>query len=558
MKKLIFVTGGVCSSLGKGVTASSIGALMEARGLSVRMVKIDPYLNVDAGTMSPYQHGEVYVTDDGAETDLDLGNYGRFTHSPLSKANSITTGQVYQAVINKEREGRYLGRTVQVIPHITDEIKARILAPGKDPDVDITIVEIGGTVGDMESIPFLEAARQLIHEAGKQNAVAVHVTLIPTVSGGEIKTKPSQHAVKELQEVGIQPDVLVCRSALPLDEALKRKLSGFTNIEFEGIISAYDVKPTIYEIPLLFHEQGLDTFLLKKMGIESRHADIRAWKEVVRKFKEPKATARIGVVGKYMELADSYKSVWEALYHGGIANEAAVEIVKIDSSKLEAASGSDAAPDLDAALGSVDGILVPGGYGQRGTVGMVAAARWAREHKVPYFGICLGLQIMVIDTARNILGWADADSSEFNPDSSHPVVSLLEEQVDVKSYGGTQRLGKSESVLKDGSLIRSIYGSERILERHRHRYEVSNAYRADLEKSGLKIAALTPDGSLVECMEWEGHPWGLGVQFHPEFKSGPIAPAPLFRSFIGACLKQQASAVAGATKAAARKAHADE
>ena len=535
MKKLIFVTGGVCSSLGKGVTASSIGALMEARGLIVRMVKIDPYLNVDAGTMSPYQHGEVYVTDDGAETDLDLGNYGRFTASPLSKANSITTGQVYQAVINKEREGRYLGRTVQVIPHITDEIKARILAPGKDPDVDITIVEIGGTVGDMESIPFLEAARELIHEYGKPNALSVHVTLVPTVSGGEIKTKPSQHAVKELQEVGIQPDVLVCRSALPLEEGLRRKLSGFTNVEFEGVISAHDVRPTIYEIPLLFHEQGLDAFLLRKMGIESRHADLRAWKEVVRKFKEPKAIARIGVVGKYMELTDSYKSVWEALYHGGIANDAAVEIVKIDSSKLEGEGC-----DFDAVLGGVDGILVPGGYGQRGTTGMVAAARWAREHKLPYFGICLGLQIMVIDTARNVLGWADADSSEFNQDSAHPVVSLLEEQVDVKSYGGTQRLGKSESVLREGSLVRSIYGSERILERHRHRYEVSNAFRADLEKSGLMIAGLTPDGSLVECMEWAGHPWGLGVQFHPEFKSGPINPAPLFRSFIGASLAGKA------------------
>ena len=535
MKKLIFVTGGVCSSLGKGVTASSIGALMEARGLIVRMVKIDPYLNVDAGTMSPYQHGEVYVTDDGAETDLDLGNYGRFTHSPLSKANSITTGQVYQAVINKEREGRYLGRTVQVIPHITDEIKARILAPGKDPDVDITIVEVGGTVGDMESIPFLEAARQLIHEFGRQNAVTVHVTLIPAVSGGELKTKPSQHAVKELQEVGIQPDALVLRAAQPVEEGMRRKLSGFTNVEFEGIISAHDVRPTIYEIPLLFEDQGLDTFLLRKMGVESRHADLRAWKEVVRKLKEPKATVRIGVVGKYMDLEDSYKSVWEALYHGGIANEAAVKIVKIDSSRLEAAAG-EPAPDYDAVLGEVDGILVPGGYGQRGTHGMVAAARWARERRVPYFGICLGLQIMVIETSRNLLGWADADSSEFNPDSSHPVVSLLEEQVDVKSYGGTQRLGKSESVLKEGSLIRSIYGSERILERHRHRYEVSNAYRAELEKAGLKIAALTPDGSLVECMEWAGHPWGLGVQFHPEFKSGPLSPGPLFRSFIGACL----------------------
>jgi CTP synthase len=506
------------------------------------MVKIDPYLNVDAGTMSPYQHGEVYVTDDGAETDLDLGNYGRYTHSPISRANSITTGQVYQAVINKEREGRYLGRTVQVVPHITDEIKSRILAPGKDPDVDITIVEIGGTVGDMESVPFLEAARELIHEYGRQNAVTVMVTLIPTVSGGEIKTKPSQHAVKELQEVGIQPDVLVCRSALPLEEGVRRKLSGFTNVEFEGVISGYDVKSTIYEMPLLFHEQGLDTFLLRKMGIESRHADLSAWTEVVRKYKEPKARVRIGVVGKYMELNDAYKSIWEALSHGGIANEASVEIVKVDSGKLEAAAPGEAETDIDAVLSGVDGILVPGGYGQRGCVGMVRAARWAREHKVPYFGICLGMQIMVIETARNLLGWADADSTEFAPESGHPVVSLLEDQVDVKSYGGTQRLGRSESVLKDGTLIRAAYGTTSVQERHRHRYEVSNAYRADIEKSGLQIAALTPDGSLVECVEWENHPWGLGVQFHPEFKSKPFAPAPLFRDFIAACLKRQGAA----------------
>jgi CTP synthase len=531
MKKLIFVTGGVCSSLGKGVTASSIGALMESRGLAVRMVKIDPYLNVDAGTMSPYQHGEVYVTDDGAETDLDLGNYGRFTSSPLSKANSITTGQVYQAVINKEREGRYLGRTVQVIPHVTDEIKTRILAPGKDPDVDITIIEIGGTVGDMESIPFLEAARQLIHEMGRVNAVSVHVTLVPALPGGELKTKPTQHAVKELQEVGIQPDVLVCRGEQPLEEGLRRKIAGFTNVEFEGVISAQDVKATIYEIPLLFHEQGLDSFLLRKMGIESRHADLRAWREVVRKFREPKRRTRIGVVGKYMELHDSYKSVWEALYHGGIANEAAVDIVKIDSGGLE----SDEA-DLEKILGPVDGLLVPGGYGQRGSGGMVKAARWARERKVPYFGICLGLQIMVIECARDLLGWADADTTEFNPDTAHPVVSLLEEQVDVKNYGGTQRLGKSESILKEGSLIRRAYGTDSIWERHRHRYEVSNAYRGDFEGAGLAISALTPDASLVEAVEWPDHPWGLGVQCHPEFKSGPLHPAPLFKSFVKACV----------------------
>jgi len=532
MKKLIFVTGGVCSSLGKGVAASSIGALMESRGLNVRMVKIDPYLNVDAGTMSPYQHGEVYVTDDGAETDLDLGNYGRYTHSPLSKANSITTGQVYQAVINKEREGRYLGRTVQVIPHITDEIKARVLAPGKDPDVDITIVEVGGTVGDMESIPFLEAARQIIHEMGRQNALSVHVTLVPTVSGGELKTKPTQHAVKELQEVGIQPDALVIRSAEMIDEAMRRKISSFTNVEFEGVISGYDAKTTIYELPLVYHAQGLDQFLLNKMGIESRHADLREWTEVVRKYREPKHSVRIGVVGKYMDLGDSYKSVWEALYHGGIANEAKVEIVRVDSGRLEEAGANPAS-----VLEGIDGILVPGGYGQRGTLGMTVAARYARENKVPYFGICLGLQIMVIEWSRNILQWADADSSEFSPDSPHCVISLLEEQVDVKNYGGTQRLGKCESRLKKGTLIHSIYGADVIWERHRHRYEVANKFKPDLERTGLKVTALTPDGSLVEAVEWPDHPWGLGVQCHPEFKSRPVQPAPLFTSFIGACVK---------------------
>ena len=531
MKKLIFVTGGVCSSLGKGVAASSIGALMESRGLAVRMVKIDPYLNVDAGTMSPYQHGEVYVTDDGAETDLDLGNYWRFTNSPLSKANSITTGQVYRAVIDKEREGRFLGRTVQVIPHVTDEIKSRILAPGKDPDVDITIVEIGGTVGDMESIPFLEAARQLIHELGRQNALSVHVTLIPAVSGGELKTKPTQHAVKELQEVGIQPDVLILRASEPVEEGMRRKISGFTNVEFEGVISGHDAKSTIYEIPLLYHAQGLDGFLLRKMNVESRHAELKPWVEVVRRFREPSRRARIAVVGKYMELADAYKSVWEALSHGAIANAAALDVVKVDSGRLE---GGDA--EVEAALAGADGILVPGGYGQRGSAGMVRAARYAREKGVPYFGICLGLQIMVVEAARDLLGWADADTTEFDPDTAHPVVSLLEDQVDVRSYGGTQRLGASDSRLAEGSLIRSIYGAGTVSERHRHRYEVSNAYRADLERVGLRLSAFTPDGSLVEAVEWKDHPWGIGVQCHPELKSRPLEPAPLFASFVAACL----------------------
>ncbi len=500
--------------------------------MSVRMMKIDPYLNVDAGTMNPYQHGEVYVTDDGAETDLDLGNYARFTNAPISKANSMTTGQVYRDVINKEREGRFLGRTVQVVPHITDEIKARIVAVGKEPDVDITIIEVGGTVGDMESVPFLEAARQLIHEYGHSSAVSVHVTLVPVVAGGELKTKPSQHSVKELQEAGIQPDVLVCRSEFPLDEPLRRKLAAFTNIEYEGIISANDVESTIYEIPLIFHEQHLDKFLLKHMNVESRHADMRAWTEMVRKIREPQGTVRIGVVGKYMDLHDAYKSVWEALFHGGIANDHKVEIISIDSSKFEA-EGANAAELLK----NIDGILVPGGFGQRGINGMVAAARCAREGKIPYFGLCLGMQILAIEWARTVLGWADADSTEFNQDSAHPVVSLLEDQIGIKNFGGTMRLGSNDTIFRDGSKPALAYGKTTVSERHRHRYEFSNAFRADFEKSGLIIAGHTNGGELVECLQWPDHPWGVGVQYHPEFKSRPVAPHPLFAAFIKASIQ---------------------
>jgi CTP synthase len=528
MKKLIFVTGGVCSSLGKGIAASSIGALMEARGFNIRMLKIDPYLNVDAGTMSPYQHGEVYVTDDGAETDLDLGNYGRYTSAPLSRINSITTGQVYKTVIEKERAGDFLGRTVQVIPHITDEIKRRILAVAEPSDVDMTIIEVGGTVGDMESVPFLEAARQLIHEFGRKNAISVHVTLVPSVSGGEIKTKPTQHAVKELQEVGIQPDVLVLRSAEALGEGIRRKISSFTNVEFEGVISGYDVD-TIYELPLVYQAQGLDTYILKKMNVESRHAEMGAWTSVVQKLRHPAARLRIGVVGKYMELHDAYKSVWEALTHGGIANDAAVEIVRIDSGRLE-----DPAVDLDAVFADIDGILVPGGFGERGIEGMIVAARYAREHALPYFGICLGMQIMVIEYARNVLDWQDAHSAEFSKTTTHPVVALLEEQIDVKQYGGTMRLGASTSKLVDNTAIRRAYGTGTISERHRHRYEVANTARPDLVAAGLLVSATTPDGTLVETCEWPGHPWGLGVQFHPEFKSRPTRAHPLFQAFIAA------------------------
>jgi len=528
MNKYVFVTGGVCSSLGKGVAASSLGALLEGRGLNVRMVKCDPYINVDAGTMSPYQHGEVYVTDDGAETDLDLGNYARFTGSPLSRANSITTGQVYEAVIRKEREGRYLGRTVQVIPHITDEIKGRILAVGKDPDADVVIIEIGGTVGDIESIPFLEAARQMIHEMGRINALSVHLTLIPEVAGGELKTKPTQHSVKAMQEQGIQPDILICRAPVMLDESMRRKIALFTNVEADAVFSSYDVDTTIYEIPLVFHDQKLDQVVLKKLGVESRHANVSAWTSMMDRFRNRQGTVRIAIVGKYMDLHDSYKSVYEALFHAGLACGTIVELVKVDSSRLEGDS------DPDAVLGSVDGVLVPGGFGQRGINGMVRASEWARKHKIPYFGICLGMQIMVIEWARNVLGWTDADSTEFDQDTKFPVVSLLEEQVDVVNYGGTMRLGRSETVAEEGSRIWAAYGEKHIFERHRHRYEFANVYRTEMTGAGLRLAAFTPDGSLVESVEWPEHPWGVGVQFHPEFKSKPTAAHPLFREFVAA------------------------
>ena len=535
MNKFIFVSGGVCSSLGKGVAASSLGALLESRGFNVRMVKCDPYINVDAGTMNPYQHGEVYVTDDGAETDLDLGNYARFTKGHISKTNSITTGQVYESVIKKEREGRFLGRCVQVIPHITDEIKSRIKHVfQEDPDTDVVIVEIGGTVGDIESIPFLEAARQMIHECGRTDALSVHLTLIPEVGSGELKTKPTQHSVKAMQEMGIQPDVLICRAPVMLDEATRRKIALFTNVHPDAVFTSYNIDTTIYEIPLVFFDQKLDQVVLKKMGVESRHADIRPWQAMMAHFAARKGKVRIGIVGKYMELHDAYKSVYEALFHAGLACGVEVELVKIDSSRLEEAENADTILGPLNGESQVDGVLIPGGFGQRGINGMVKAAAWARTHRIPYFGICLGMQIMVIDWGRNVLGWADADSTEFNKDSKHPVVSLLEEQIGVQNYGGTMRLGKSETIAEEGTLLWAAYREKQVWERHRHRYEFSNQYRKEMAESGLKIAALTPDGSLVECIEWPDHPWGLGAQFHPEFKSKPTAAAPLFRDFIAA------------------------
>jgi len=533
MKKYIFVTGGVCSSLGKGVAATSIGNLLESRGLHIRMVKIDPYINVDAGTMSPYQHGEVYVTDDGAETDLDLGNYARFTTAPLGQVNSITTGQVYQEVIKREREGRYLGRTVQVIPHITDEIKRRIFLAGHDPEVDVTIIEVGGTVGDIESFPFLEAARHLIQELGKEQVLFIHLTLLPEVANGELKTKPTQHSVKELRAIGIQPDILVCRAPYPLEPDIIRKVSLFTNVEKRAVISAYEVKSTIYEIPLIFHEQKLDEIVLEKLDLQSGKADLKRWSKMVETIKSASREVKIGLVGKYIELSDSYKSINEALCHGGIAHKTRVTLEKIDSEQL------DSEETLSQQLDTLDAILIPGGFGQRGIEGMINAARYAREHRIPTFGICLGMQIMVIEYARTILGFEDADSTEFSPSTRHPVISLLEEQVDVKIYGGTMRLGRSETVLQENTQIRRSYGKNVIYERHRHRYEVSNTFREEFNQAGLLISGVTPEGALVESIEWPDHPWGVGVQFHPEFTSTPISPHPLFAGFVKAGLDFQ-------------------
>lgn len=530
MSKYIFVTGGVCSSLGKGVAAASLGAILETRGLHIRMIKIDPYINVDAGTMSPYQHGEVFVTDDGAETDLDLGNYERFTTSPLGQDNSITTGQIYKNVIQKEREGKYLGKTVQVIPHVTDEIKQRIIKTGEVRGVDVTIIEIGGTVGDIESIPFLEAARQFIHDFGKGRVLFVHLTLVPTVSGGEFKTKPTQHSAKALLELGIQPDILLCRCSKPLKEDLQRKISLFTNVEQEAVISAYDVETTIYEIPSTFARQGLDEIVVKKLGIKCQKSDLRAWQGVVNTYTNTKKIIPVGIVGKYLELHDSYKSIFEALVHGGIANKIKIKLMKIDSEELEQAG------DLSQYFQSVAGILIPGGFGQRGIEGMISASYFARVNRIPCFGICLGMQVMVIEYARSVLGYRDANSTEFVQKTGHAVVCLLEEQIDIKAYGGTMRLGKSDTKLKKNTLIHKIYGQEIIAERHRHRYEVSNMFKNELESKGLLISGTTMDDALVESIEWQNHPWGIGVQFHPEFTSKPISPQPLFMSFISACI----------------------
>ena len=530
MAKYIFVTGGVVSSLGKGITAASIGRLLIARGLRIRMLKMDPYLNVDPGTMSPYQHGEVYVTDDGAETDLDLGHYERFTGQPTSRASSVSSGRIYWDVLQKERRGDYLGHTIQMIPHITDEIKSRVRALAA-PDVDVVVVEIGGTVGDIEGLTFLEAIRQIGLEEGRDNVMYVHMTYLPFIrAAGELKTKPSQQSVAKLREIGIIPDALVCRSETPIGEDLRRKLSLFCNVPVHAVIEELDVRHTIYEVPLVLAEQGLDEIILVHFRLARPGAKLGPWKAMVEALVRPEGTVKIGVVGKYSELPDAYKSLHEALRHGGAAHRQAVEIVRISAEDIEDGKIPD---DLK----RVDGILVPGGFGKRGTEGKIAAIRYARENGVPFFGICLGLQCAVIEYARHVAGLAGAHSTEIEPATPHPVVCLMEEQEKVVDLGGSMRLGAWPCALKSGSLAARIYGAEAISERHRHRYEVNNRYRAQLEAAGLVLSGLSPDGHLVEMVEVPTHPWFVAVQFHPELKSQPLAPHPLFRDFIGAALR---------------------
>jgi CTP synthase len=536
--KYIFVTGGVVSSLGKGIAAASLGRLLVERGLSVTMQKFDPYINVDPGTMSPFQHGEVFVTDDGAETDLDLGHYERFIDRSLSRQNNVTTGWIYQTVINKERRGEYLGSTVQVIPHITDEIKNAIrrTAPGHD----VVITEIGGTVGDIESLPFLEAIRQFRQEVGRDNALFIHLTLVPYIAAaGELKTKPTQHSVRDLMEIGIQPDILICRSEQPLAVEIKRKIALFCNVDFGCVIESPDVK-SIYEIPLRFFEQGLDREVCQRLRLETREPDLQGWKTITERILHPTKRTRIAVVGKYTDLRDAYKSVQEALIHGGIPNDAKVEIEWIASDQF---TDQTVAGRL---LGGYDGLLIPGGFGERGIGGMVEAIRWARENDLPFLGICLGLQVAIIEFARNICRLPDTNSTEFEPNCETPVISLMRSQRDVSDLGGTMRVGAYTARLRPGSRVAQAYGSTEISERHRHRWEVSNAYRDVLAEFGLRLSGQSPDGGLVEVIELPDHAWFIGCQFHPELKSRPTRPHPLFAGFIAAALRRRGAAPARA------------
>jgi CTP synthase len=536
--KFIFITGGVLSSLGKGLASAAIGALMESRGLTVTIQKLDPYINVDPGTMNPFQHGEVYVTDDGAETDLDLGHYERFTHAKLSRDNNFTTGKIYDSVITKERRGDYLGGTVQVIPHITDEIKSSIKLVADS--VDIVIVEIGGTVGDIESLPFLEAIRQFRTDVGKENALYIHLTLVPYIStSGEVKTKPTQHSVKELRSIGIQPDILLCRTNKYLPKDIKAKIALFCNVTVDEVITAKDVE-CIYEVPLVFHKEGLDQKIVEKLNIWTRAPRLDHWEEIVKNLQEPTSSVTIAIVGKYVDLTESYKSLNEALRHGGIPNDCRVNLKFVDSEKM----GKNNCKEI---LGDIDGILVPGGFGSRGIEGKICSAKFAREEKIPYFGICLGMQIAVIEFARNAAAMAGAHSQEFDKDTPYPVIYLMTEWYDDKTgtvqrrditsdKGGTMRLGAYPCMIKEGTLAQKAYGISDISERHRHRYEFNNAFIDQLEEKGLVISGTSPDAELVEIVEIKDHPWYLGCQFHPEFKSSPMDPHPLFREFIRASL----------------------
>jgi len=530
--KYIFVTGGVVSSLGKGLAAASIGCLLESRGLKVNLMKFDPYLNVDPGTMSPFQHGEVFVTDDGAETDLDLGHYERYTHAKLSRDNNWTTGRIYEQIIAKERRGDYLGKTVQVIPHVTNEIKSAMKKVAQD--VDVAIVEIGGTVGDIESLPFMEAIRQMRQELGREHTLFVHVTLVPFIAAAqELKTKPTQHSVKELLSIGIQPDILLCRTDRFLAKDIKSKIALFCNVEEEAVITAKDVA-SIYEVPLVFAQENVDTLALKYLHIDAKDRDLSKWEDIVHRVYNPKADVTIGIVGKYVEYEDSYKSLKEALVHGALAHNLKLQVNWIEAEGLEAADEAT----VDAQLADYDGILVPGGFGKRGIEGMLVAIRYAREKKVPYFGICLGMQTACVEFARNVCGLADANSSEFDPATPHRVIYKLRELRGVEELGGTMRLGAWTCKIEPGTLANKVYGQTEISERHRHRYEFNREYESTLVAGGLRISGSTPDGTYVEMVEIPGHPYFIGCQFHPEFKSKPLEPHPLFKAFIGAAYEQ--------------------
>lgn len=526
--KFIFVTGGVVSSLGKGLTAAALGTLLENRGLRVALQKFDPYLNVDPGTMSPYQHGEVYVLDDGAETDLDLGHYERFTKTKLTRFNNLTSGQVYQTVLDKERRGDYLGMTVQVIPHVTDEIQKRIQQLADETKADVVITEIGGTTGDIEGLPFLEAIREFVLEVGSNNALFLHMTYVPFIkAAGELKTKPTQQSVAKLREIGITPHILVCRCERPLNKELREKISLFCNVPYEAVIEEIDVEHTIYEVPLMLQRERLDDLVCRLLHLDVRPADMSHWQEIIRKLIAPQHRVRIGVVGKYIELNDAYKSVYEAVMHGGVANDCGVEIEKVDAEEIEKFGP-------EKMLKGLGGILVPGGFGERGIEGKILAAKYARENRVPYLGLCLGMQIATIEFARNSLGLAGAHSTEFDPNTPHPVIALLDEQKKVTKKGGTMRLGAQPCQLIVSSKAAHLYGAFVINERHRHRYEFNNAYRQEFEQAGFIFSGNSPDGKLVEIIELKDHPFFIASQFHPEFQSKPNAPHPLFKGFIAA------------------------